>query len=223
VSRFASFAALLALAACKSKPHDPAPASASATFDAAPSLDAAPPPLDAAPDASLDDLGRLDPAFLTGVTVATANMVDAADLGPIVDVRLVERLTGASEDLKPVELLLVLSGTRTIAVDVGHSWDDNLGEGIPAGSLLLIGEEEMPTPWSEDTDPDNIHTPLRSRGPILYRFSLQSPELLDSYAIVREKDALVMYTFTQDTGESSDAWEKQASIKLARGATLRFP
>jgi hypothetical protein len=219
-----AIAALLALTACKGGSHDPPPVPAVGSFDAAPPLDAAPPPVDAppAPDASLADLGLLDPAFLAGVTVDTKKSVDASDLGPAVDVRLVERLTGASEDLKPIELLLILSGSRTIAVDVGHSWN-YMEEGLAAGSLIVVGEEEKPAPWSAETDPDNIETPLRSRGPILYRLSMNSPHLLDSFAVVREKDTLVMYTFTQDSGYSSDAWERAATIKLARGATLRFP
>lgn len=138
------------------------------------------------------------------------------------DVRLVERVTKPNPGMPVLEVLLVLSGTRTLAVDVGHTFDDSLDEQTPVGTLFLIAEEDAPKPWSAGDD-ESIEVRLPSRGPILYRFSSQSPDLLDTFAIVRDRDTLVAFSYFLEGGEAADQWTKTATVRLARGATLRFP
>jgi hypothetical protein len=221
-----AIALALALAGCKRSSHARDDASTTDTAAAVAAAAAADAAADAAagPDVSYDDLGQLDPSFLNGVAIDERKAVDAVALGATLDVRVVARLSGPADQMPPLELLLILSGTRTIAVEFGGTWSDGLEEGLPAGTLMSLGAEETRQPWSDEVHNSwNTTTRLRSRGPVLFQFAFQSPHLLDSFVIVRERDTLVVYAFTTDSGYSSDDWEKLATIKLAKGATLRFP
>lgn len=210
----------LALAGCKRDAGDPAPVAPPPAMDAA-TVDAAP-PVDAAPDASYDDLGQLDPRFLDGVVVQKDDVVDASELGAVLDVRLLERVTHPNPGLAVVEVLLVVSGTRTVAVDIGHTWEYEYDGDTPEGTLVVVGEEEAPRPWDAERDP-SIEVRLPSRGPMLYHLSAESPHLVDTFVVVREKDRLVAFSYFVDDGDAADAWTRAATVKLPRGATLRFP
>ncbi len=228
-----AFALALSLSGCKNSTrarHDvsttdtaPAAAAAAAADAAAPADAAAAADAATGPDASYADRDQLDPSILDGVTIDKRKVVDATGLGATIDVRAAAKLTGPSNGMPPLDLLLILSGSRTIAVEFGGSWS-YLEEGLPEGTLMSLGAEEIQQPWSDEVHNSwNTTTRLRSRGPVLFQFSFESPHLLDSFVIVRERDTLVVYAFTTDSGHSSDNWEKQTTVKLARGATLRFP
>jgi hypothetical protein len=211
--------ALLALGACRRGAEAPMPVALPPASDAAVPVDAL---HDAAVDAGYAQLGQLDPAFLDGVTVETGKVLDATGLGATLDVRLVQRITRANPGLPVIEVLLVVSGSRTVAVDLGHTFDLEYDENTPTGTLVVVGVEDEPEPWSTQ-DEGRYARPLPSRAPVLYELTTDSPHLVDTFVVVREKRALVAFSYFIDDGEAADDWTEVATVELPRGAILRFP
>ncbi|MCE9575538.1 MAG: hypothetical protein K8W52_20465 [Deltaproteobacteria bacterium] len=225
--------AILMSAACKGKSDPaptPAPPPAAAVDAAAPAptptptaaIDAAaaPTPTPTEPEAATN----LDPKVLDGVKPlkpdAKKRTVDATAAGATVAVKLVQRLGPPVADpdsqFRAFELLLVLSGTSTVAIDLGQQ-NDAISSADPEGTLSLLEANDDP---AANLDDDGGLPKLPSKSPMLYRTQFHITGASDDFIVTQEGDSLVVWNFTRDEGAVSKEWFKLAIVKLAAGAKV---
>lgn len=219
---------------CKSKSDaPPAPASGTAAAPApvppdapaaAPAPDAVPPPAPAptpAPVPPTEANDTVDPKLLVGAKTIAPDKhgkVDATAIGPAIGARLVERLgPPVHEDgvARGFQLLLVLTGSSTIAVDLGKT-NDNMEDpanSVPADTLVAL---DPITDMQAELEESPVS--LKDKAPRLYHPSFSITGSSEDFVVSHDGNALVVWHYIWDEGTSG--WAKMATIALAPNAKV---
>jgi len=217
-----SLAVALAFAAgasaCKQKQEAALTTAGSGSMQGAVTPDAvAAVPDAAAPDAAVASGGAYTlPADARVVKENAARKADASALGAAVAVRLVDKVEDdASDGLRHVDQVVVLSGSGSVIVEVGFALDDD----GPAYRTHLV-RPAAPLAPPRAFHPGDAKAKLAFSGPLLYLAHWKG----GAVAVAHDGDAIVVWRSQTLLGEGEDGavepWFEQARIRLAGGAAV---
>jgi hypothetical protein len=153
---------------------------------------------------------------------------DATALGTTVVAHFVERVQKPepSDKARSVKTLLVLEGAgKALVVD---ETDGALAEDDAPSTMALAGEAEIVhaplTPPRAFQDSDST-VALEVNAPMWFLVHLSSKAEKRDIAVVRDNDALVVWTMVAatDSVDVAPSWEQTGAVKLAAGTTVTAP
>jgi hypothetical protein len=217
-----------ALSGCKKQQEDALPTAGSGSTqdrrDAAPVAEVAPAPdatavpavtPDADAAAAVEGAYAL-PADARVIKEHDARKADATALGLALAVRLVDKAFGdASDGLRHVDQVVVVSGAGALIAEVGFALDDD-GPAYRSHLVRPVAPLEPPRAFHKG----DAKAKLAFKGPLLYLAHWKGGDL----AVAHDGDAIVVWRSQTLLGEGEDGevqdWFEQARIKLASGATV---
>lgn len=226
MARTSSLAVMIALvvvtagSGCKKKQEDALPTAGSGSTqdrrDAAPVAEVAPVPDAAAVVEPAPDAAYALPADARVIKEHDARKADATALGAAVTVRLVDKAAAdASDGLRHVDQVVVVSGTGSLVAEVGFALDDD-GPAYRSPLVRPVAPLEPPRAFQQG----DAKAKLAFKGPLLYLAHWKGGDV----AVAHDGDAIVVWRSQTLLGEGEDGeaqdWFEQARIQLASGATV---
>lgn len=145
-----------------------------------------------------------------------ARKADVTALGAVVTVRLVDKAAAdASDGLRHVDQVVVVSGTGSLIAEVGFALDDD-GPAYRSPLVRPVAPLEPPRAFQQG----DAKAKLAFKGPLLYLAHWKGGDV----AVAHDGDAIVVWRSQTLLGEGEDGeaqdWFEQARIQLASGATV---